>query len=1379
MLNIVFDPNHNAQQPTLVLATRSGNKLGVLDTIDDLVTTDSIHGAELSVTVYKEFDGKISPLWDEIKSFRLCWIKEWDKWLEISVDLSDSDTVRKSITAKSLGVSELSRLYLNNIEINTETDISREDYTSPTVLYNPDEPSASLLNRIIEKAPHYTIAGVDNSVARIQRTFSWDETSIYDAFQDIAEEIGCIFLFEDDSNVDGSIARKIYVRDLQRYCERCGFRGEFDGNCPECGSNSVRDGYGNDTTILVDSEVLGESIEVSPDDESFKTCLKLEAGDDLMTATIASCNPNGTQYLWRIPNSMREEMSESLANKLDEYDSQYEYYQNDHKTNLETDLLSAYNGLVSKYRDHNESLSELSNPIVGFSGLTNAYYDALDFRLYLTNSLFHDVSFEVETAADQVLKCVHANISSVAITSISSGTSQMTAESAVKSAIQGLIYSSFTVTVNTESFKNNFPNSIIWTGTVTITNKADEEDIATTPKLSVSITDDYEDYLKQSINKIISDSNVNDYSITDMFSKEIDGFKEDLTQYSLTSLQALLECCKGCLDVLVSNGAGDGSSSVYSMYLSYFDKQSAIEEELDIRQCETDTIADLEKHILDKRSEIQKALNFESFIGTDLWKEFAAYRIEGTYKNENYISDGLDNSSLVSYAMEFLEKASAEIYKASTVQHSISATLNNLLTIEAFEPLVDYFQVGNWIRVKTDGTLYRLRLVSYTITFNSLQQISVEFSDTVVTPSSLSDIQSVLAKANSMATSYDTTARQASSGASASNQLLDIFTNGLALTKTKLIDAADNQKMVIDSHGLLARQYSNVTDTYSDEQMRMTSTTIALTDDAWRTVKTAIGKFFYQDPDTLKYTSAYGINGEVIAGRILLGNQLGIYAENGNMTFDINGLVLNSTSNPDGDYQNVFTVSKNGSPQLYIDSNGNVVMTNGAKIMWGNIDLTDLILSGSNIKVDDEEGNESNVSDQFKYVYSKYSYIENLTATNIDAINATIENLEAANAHIENLTTDLADVEHLVSEKADIKDLNVTNANIDSLNTDVANIESLLAGSAGVGNLQVIHLTGDNVVVDDAIITDAMIANLSAGKLTAGTIYTSLVKIASDQDEHLLIDGATLQLKDTNGVVRVQVGKDASGDYSYYLWDAEGNLMWSPTGVTAAGLNDGIIRDINVAEDAAISGDKLNISSVAQKLNEDGTLQVDAGQVTIDGTKLDVAYKTIKESAVTKVELQYAVSTSGTSAPTSGWSVILPEKQEGEYIWQRTVTNYADGTSFPSDAVCLANTDGKDGEDATVLRIDSSRGTVFKNSSVSTVLSVTIYHGSHRITDRTGLTSVFGSDAYLEWSWQRMGEDRFGTISSSDKRLSNDGFSFTLTPADVDTKVVFQCQLIT
>lgn len=170
--------------------------------------------------------------------------------------------------------------------------------------------------------------------------------------------------------------------------------------------------------------------------------------------------------------------------------------------------------------------------------------------------------------------------------------------------------------------------------------------------------------------------------------------------------------------------------------------------------------------------------------------------------------------------------------------------------------------------------------------------------------------------------------------------------------------------------------------------------------------------------------------------------------------------------------------------------------------------------------------------------------------------------------------------------------------------------------------------------------------------------------------------------------------------------------------------------------------------------------------------------KKVAGSAVVEVHDEYAVSSDSGTPPTEGWSEASPEWNEGLFIWRRVISIYGDGTSEIGEPALLTGNSGSDGEDATVLYIESSRGTVFKNDSVSTVLSIVIYHGSQRITDSATMKSVFGDSAYLQWKWQRIDEDTFGVISSSDSRFGNDGFTFTLSPEDVDTKITFMCELI-
>lgn len=166
--------------------------------------------------------------------------------------------------------------------------------------------------------------------------------------------------------------------------------------------------------------------------------------------------------------------------------------------------------------------------------------------------------------------------------------------------------------------------------------------------------------------------------------------------------------------------------------------------------------------------------------------------------------------------------------------------------------------------------------------------------------------------------------------------------------------------------------------------------------------------------------------------------------------------------------------------------------------------------------------------------------------------------------------------------------------------------------------------------------------------------------------------------------------------------------------------------------------------------------------------------KEVADSAVLSVVEEYAVSLNRVAVPTEGWSTETPSADD-KYIWHRMVTTYGDGTVIVGEPALLT---GPNGEDAVLLRIDSTRGTVFKNDSISTTLNVVIYNGPNRITNITDLHSVFGSGAYLQWYWQKVDDDSFGIISSSDSMISNDGFSLTISPEQVDTKVTFMCELI-
>lgn len=955
-VKINFDNTHNIIQPTLVIVSKSGKMIGKIP-YHNLIFKDSMNQySDLFFKVNKS-ECMNNGYWDNITDFKLLWIREWNKLFEISVELDTSSILEtiKNITAKSLGETELSQINLYNIEINTENDILRDDY-KPTVLFDENDPKASLLSRIMEKAPHYLINHVDSSISHIQRTFTFDDITIYDAFQKISEEINCLFIIDCYLDSNSNIIREINVYDLESYCVECGERGNFISFCDKCGSSNILHGYGDDTTIFITTENLADNIRFSTDNGSVKNCFKLKAGDDLMTATVMNCNPNGSGYLWYISDAMKNDMSEELVDKLNLYDEQYDYYQKEYNIEIPNDLITKYNNLIRKYSSFSNKFNEIISEIKGYPSLMKNYYDVIDFYLYLNNILMPNVEIQNTTAALEVAKLNFNSLSPVAVTDLNV-CSVATVENAVLSIAKIIIDSRYKVKILDSQFSDN-----IWSGTFVVTNYSDSEDTATSSIISCEINDNYEDFIKQKINKALNKDSSKDEAtdIIKLFSLSLEDFSNELKKYSLSRLKAFNDNCQTCINILIEQGVSDNETwadknpNLYNeLYLPYYNKLNAISEETKIREDEIAIIIGaydkegelstegLQIFLDNEKNKIQNILNFEEYLGNKLWTEFISYCREDTYSNDNYISDGLNNSELFQRALEFINTAQKDIFKSATLQHSISATLKNLLIIKEFEPIIDNFKIGNWLRVGIEGNIYKLRLIDYEIDFDNIENISITFSDVTIVPNGINDVESILNQASSIASSYDYVAKQAKKGNQGNEQLNDWVNNGLSLTKVKIIDNADNQNMTWDNHGFLCREYLPIDDSYDDKQLKLINRGLFLTDDSWLTTKTGVGDFTYWNPETQKIEEGYGVIADKLVGNLILSKKVGIYNTNNSIVMDENGFIITSQNNNDNSNQRLFTIQKKElksnneesiTPIMYIDSNGDLVLNGSIKI---------------------------------------------------------------------------------------------------------------------------------------------------------------------------------------------------------------------------------------------------------------------------------------------------------------------------------------------------------------------------------------------------------------------------------------------------------------
>ena len=70
----------------------------------------------------------------------------------------------------------------------------------------------------------------------------------------------------------------------------------------------------------------------------------------------------------------------------------------------------------------------------------------------------------------------------------------------------------------------------------------------------------------------------------------------------------------------------------------------------------------------------------------------------------------------------------------------------------------------------------------------------------------------------------------------------------------------------------------------------------------------------------------------------------------------------------------------------------------------------------------------------------------------------------------------------------------------------------------------------------------------------------------------------------------------------------------------------------------------------------------------------------LQEQSIADVDVEYALGTSSTVAPTTGWSTQAPTWENGKYMWQRTVTTYADNTIQTSSATCISGAKGEKGD---------------------------------------------------------------------------------------------------
>lgn len=880
---------------TFILATANHTKLGQIICVDDNSIKVELHSNsadKITFTTYKYYQddhGNLveQPLWEQIEPLKYMYCLELDEYFIINVDLNDEHSeqkISKDITATSQCEIELSNKKIYDFEVNTEKDYMIADtknmyYT--TYFYRSENTQLSLLHRILTFAPGYSIGTIDDSLLKAFatdiRSFSVSNSTVYDFLtNEVANEFHCIFEFN-------TVSRIINIHDLYSTCKSCGYYGEFTAQCPKCGGIEV-ESYGTDTTVFVSTRNLTDQVQFSTDTDSIKNCFRLSAGDDLMNVAIREINPTGSECIYHITNDTRKDFSDSLKQKLSAYDSLYATTVATAPIGIDTVKIATYNNIVSKYKQHydkyyqnsfketTKTINQINSSNKGTDIISQYYAESLEFQNFLQYAMLPSVITSDVTSSTEKTRLESAindgKFNSVGIPS--STPSQMILENAVKNYVKLYVRSGYMkIEIVTTAFSTQ---NLTWSGHIVITNYSDETDVSKSKDFNVVFTKDVATYITQKAQKDIADAYKKDNTYFDVFSIDDDNrFVTALKLYNSTSLVNIFNAYQSALTVLATSDNA-GLNTIKSKYQN---RLNLITQESVIRESECNIVSNIYSLLSDRLISIHNTLSIENYLGEKLYTELSLYVREDEYSNNNYISDSLTSPMVASHAKKFLETATKELIKASTPQHTISTSIKNLALIPEFKPYILDFSLDNWIRVECDGFVYRLRLISFSIDFGKLSDISVEFSDVTIAPGFISDMQSLINQATSMAGTYDYTTRQAEKGYESNGTINTWIKDGLNSANV-VIKSNDNEEVTFDRSGLWAKTYDDVTEDYDNKQLRITHNILAFTKDNWKSVEAALGEhnYIYWNGSKFISTTDYGLTAQFITAGHISGGQI-------------------------------------------------------------------------------------------------------------------------------------------------------------------------------------------------------------------------------------------------------------------------------------------------------------------------------------------------------------------------------------------------------------------------------------------------------------------------------------------------------------------------
>jgi len=362
-MNQTFDIFNRAEKPSLTLCNPDKTEIYSLDMAYNVVYVPRFNSMDsLSFTLPESINGTDVEAYDFVKSKRIVLLGDLG-YFEIVNPVEDKDGVTniKNVDCRALEMKSVNKRLIG--------------FNGTYKFYDLISPEGTLLQEMLDRLPTWSVGSVDSSLLNKYRTFSIDETSVYNFLMDeVATAYECIFEFD-------TINSKIYAYTV--------------------------DSAVTETDIYLSFDNLIKNGRMIEKNEEITTCLFVYGAGNLDIRTV---NPLGTSAIYDFSYyATTDWMTQDLIDAIDDWQIAIDANQTDYADNLT--LLKTYS---SELVVEQSELVDLQNEYLALEGIQKTRIESnLDYSDI--NILLVDKQVEID-AKESEISTTEGNISNVTTT---------------------------------------------------------------------------------------------------------------------------------------------------------------------------------------------------------------------------------------------------------------------------------------------------------------------------------------------------------------------------------------------------------------------------------------------------------------------------------------------------------------------------------------------------------------------------------------------------------------------------------------------------------------------------------------------------------------------------------------------------------------------------------------------------------------------------------------------------------------------------------------------------------------------------------------------------------------------------------------------------